>query len=57
MHTIACMRFYYSWKVTRRKDYVVLPDGKRVKITYGSDRLARNIDTAYPEQRDGGSVV
>jgi all-trans-retinol 13,14-reductase len=29
-------------------DHVILPDGKRVAIPYGYDRLANNIDAAYP---------
>jgi phytoene dehydrogenase-like protein len=31
-------------------DHVILPDGKRVAIPCGYDRLARNIDDAYPGQ-------
>lgn len=33
-------------------DHVVLPDGMRVKIPYGWDRLAANIDAAYPGQKE-----
>jgi all-trans-retinol 13,14-reductase len=29
-------------------DHVILPDGKRVAIPYGYDRLADNIEAAYP---------
>lgn len=32
-------------------DHVALPDGKRVKIPYGFDRLADCIDAAYPGQK------
>ena len=31
-------------------DHVILPDGKRVKIPNGFERLAENIDAAYPGQ-------
>lgn len=31
-------------------DHVILPDGKRVAIPYGYDRLAQNIEAAYPGQ-------
>ncbi|MEO8362594.1 MAG: NAD(P)-binding protein, partial [Vicinamibacteria bacterium] len=31
-------------------DHVILPDRKRVAIPYGYDRLARNIEAAYPGQ-------
>jgi|CXWL01.1.fsa_nt_gi phytoene dehydrogenase-like protein len=31
-------------------DHVILPDGKRVAIPYGYDRLAANIEAAYPGQ-------
>lgn len=31
-------------------DHVILPDRKRVAIPYGYDRLAANIDAAYPGQ-------
>ncbi|MEK9152866.1 MAG: NAD(P)/FAD-dependent oxidoreductase, partial [Patescibacteria group bacterium] len=31
-------------------DRMVLPDGKTVKIPYGYEKLARNIDRAYPGQ-------
>jgi len=30
-------------------DHVVLPDGKRIRIPYGFDRLADNIEEAYPD--------
>lgn len=33
-------------------DHTVMPDGKRVRIPYGFDRLAENIDTAYPGQKE-----
>lgn len=32
-------------------DHVVLPDGKRVRIPYGFDRLADNIDAVSPGQK------
>lgn len=32
-------------------DHMVMPDGKRVKIPYGWDKLADNIEAAYPGQR------
>lgn len=32
-------------------DHMVMPDGKRVKIPYGWDKLANNIDAAYPGQK------
>lgn len=31
-------------------DHAVLPDGKRVKIPYGFDKLTENIEKAYPGQ-------
>lgn len=31
-------------------DHMVMPDGKRVKIPYGYDPLAENIEKAYPGQ-------
>src|SRR3989338_5762394 len=33
-------------------DQMVMPDGQRVKIPYGWDRLAENIDAAYPGQKE-----
>lgn len=33
-------------------DHVRLPDGKVVKIPYGFDQLAKNIDAAYPGQKE-----
>ncbi len=33
-------------------DHMVLPDGKRVKIPYGWEKLANNIEAAYPGQRE-----
>lgn len=33
-------------------DHMILPDGKRVRVPYGFDRLADNIEAAYPGQRD-----
>ena len=35
---------------TNGYDRMVLPDGKRVKIPYGYDKLAENIEQAYPGQ-------
>lgn len=32
-------------------DHMVLPDGKRVKIPYGYENTVRNIDNAYPGQK------
>lgn len=32
-------------------DHVILPDGKRIKIPYGYDKLTQNIDAEYPGQR------
>lgn len=32
-------------------DHMVMPDGKTVKIPYGFDKLAENIDAAYPGQK------
>jgi phytoene dehydrogenase-like protein len=32
-------------------DHMVMPDGKRVRIPYGWDKLAENIDEAYPGQK------
>lgn len=31
-------------------DHMIMPDGKRVRIPYGFDRLAENVDAAYPGQ-------
>jgi all-trans-retinol 13,14-reductase len=31
-------------------DHMVMPDGKRVKIPYGFEKLAKNIEEAYPGQ-------
>ena len=33
-------------------DHMVMPDGKRVRIPYGWDTLAKNIDDAYPGQKE-----
>ncbi len=33
-------------------DQMIMPDGKRVKIPYGFDRLAQNLEAAYPGQRE-----
>ncbi len=33
-------------------DRMVMPDGKKVMIPYGFDKLAQNIDAAYPGQRE-----
>lgn len=33
-------------------DHAALPDGKRVRIPYGFDKLVDNIDAAYPGQRE-----
>lgn len=33
-------------------DHMVMPDGKRVRIPYGWDKLAANIDEAYPGQKE-----
>ncbi len=33
-------------------DHMVMPDGKRVRIPYGWEKLAKNIDEAYPGQKD-----
>ncbi|MBI4440650.1 NAD(P)/FAD-dependent oxidoreductase [Candidatus Woesearchaeota archaeon] len=33
-------------------DRMVMPDGKKVMIPYGFDKLADNIDAAYPGQRE-----
>ena len=33
-------------------DQVGLPDGKRVKIPYGFDRLLKNVTEAYPDQKE-----
>lgn len=32
-------------------DHMVMPDGQRVKIPYGWDRLVENVEEAYPGQR------
>lgn len=32
-------------------DHMIMPDGKRVKIPYGWNKLAENIDRAYPGQK------
>ncbi len=32
-------------------DHMVMPDGKRVKIPYGWDKLIRNVVEAYPDQQ------
>jgi all-trans-retinol 13,14-reductase len=32
-------------------DHMVMPDGTRVRIPYGWDKLAENIDAAYPGQK------
>ncbi|TAK05665.1 NAD(P)/FAD-dependent oxidoreductase [Patescibacteria group bacterium] len=32
-------------------DHMVLPDGRRVKIPYGWDKLVENVCAAYPDQR------
>ncbi len=34
-------------------DHMVMPDGKRIKIPYGFDRLADNLEEAYPGHRKG----
>ncbi len=34
-------------------DHMVMPDGKRVKIPYGFDKLADNIEEAYPGYKKG----
>lgn len=34
-------------------DHIILPDHQRVKIPYGYDRLADNIERAYPGQGEG----
>lgn len=36
-------------------DHMVMPDGKRVKIPYGFDKLAENIEAAYPGQKQAVS--
>ena len=33
-------------------DHMVMPDGKRIKIPYGYDKVIENIDAAYPGQRE-----
>ncbi len=33
-------------------DHMAMPDGKRVRIPYGWDKLAENIDEAYPGQKE-----
>jgi phytoene dehydrogenase-like protein len=33
-------------------DHMVMPDGKRVKIPYGFDKLAESIEAVYPGQRE-----
>ncbi|MGE0711499.1 MAG: phytoene desaturase family protein [Planctomycetota bacterium] len=33
-------------------DHMILPDGQRVRIPYGFERLAENVDAAYPGQRE-----
>ena len=33
-------------------DHMVMPDGKTVKIPYGWDKLAENIEGAYPGQKE-----
>lgn len=33
-------------------DHTVMPDGKRVKIPYGWDKLAESIENAYPGQKE-----
>ena len=39
-----------TWELydTDGYDHMVMPDGKRVKIPYGWDNLAKNIEKAYP---------
>ena len=32
-------------------DHMIMPDGKRVKIPFGFDKLAENIEEAYPGQK------
>ncbi len=34
-------------------DHMVMPDGKRVKIPYGWDKLVENVCAAYPHERQG----
>lgn len=33
-------------------DHMVMPDGKRVKVPYGWDKLVENIVEAYPDQKE-----
>lgn len=37
---------------TEGYDHMVMPDGKRVKIPYGFEKLAKNIEEAYPGQME-----
>ncbi len=42
-----------TWELYDPKgyDHMVMPDGTRVRIPYGWDKLAQNIDNAYPGQK------